>query len=172
MLGRLLPAAVIAAALLAPSGAQAASPQTLRLDGVGPLALGMSRADAVATGWLSDRGRGCPLGGRPYPVTYRLRGAEAPRGLAGGVEFQDGRLAVMSFRRGVRTEAGITVAKTRLSRFVSAYDALGFDASSAFSATFDGTFAMAEDDGVPVLGAFGRSKVVQELAIPYVPVCE
>ncbi len=75
-----LPPAV-AAALLLPGGApRAATPTLLRLDGNGPLKLGLDRAAAVCTGWLTHRSSGCPLGGTP-PVTYGLSG-KSPRAAA------------------------------------------------------------------------------------------
>ena len=67
------------------------APTTLRLDGVGPLKLGMRVTAARQTGWLAGRRTGCPLGGPPLPVTYRLSGraprpvfAASPSSTAGG----------------------------------------------------------------------------------------
>jgi hypothetical protein len=106
-------AALVGAALWAPATA-AGGPATtvLRLDGIGPLRLGMTRTAALATGWLAGRSPGCPLGGAP-PITYRFTGANAPKGIKGSAEFADGRLTTLSFTRGVRTSTGVTVGRTR-----------------------------------------------------------
>ena len=78
----------------------------VQLDGIGPLKLGMRVTAARQTGWLSERRTGCPLGGPPLPVTYRLSGRRAPAGVRGVAEFDRGRLTGLSFTRGVRTTAG------------------------------------------------------------------
>ena len=103
-------AALAGAVLWAPATAAGGPPTTvLRLDGIGPLHLGMTRTAALATGWLAGRRSGCPLGGTP-PITYRVTGAKAPKAIKGSVEFVNGRLSTMSFTRGVRTSTGVTVA--------------------------------------------------------------
>jgi hypothetical protein len=156
-------------ALLAPTAAGAA---TLRLDGIGPLRLGMTRSAAVATGWLAHRGRGCPLGTTP-PVTYRVDGRRAPSGVRGSVEFSGGRLVDMAFTSGVRTTAGVRVGRTTPARMVARYRALGsFKASSSFQETFGGTFVRVRRHGNDVLGAFADGPRITILAIPAVPVCE
>src|SRR4051794_33831365 len=105
----LLPAVAIAASLLVPAAAGAA---TLRLDGVGPLHLGMSRADALKTGWLAQRGPGGELGGPPIPITYRLSGPKAPDGIRGTVEFRFGHLRAITMTRGATTTTGVRVGAT------------------------------------------------------------
>lgn len=151
----------------APAGAT-----ILRLDGVGPLRLGMTRGEAVATGWLAHRGRGCPLGGSP-PITYRFDGRRAPRGLRGGVEFSDGRLTTMTFTAGVRTVAGVRVGRTTPARMAARYRALGgFGVSSAYDEVFAGIFVHVSRHGRPVLGGFAAGPQITMLGIPRVPVCE
>jgi hypothetical protein len=165
-------AAVLASALTlaGPVGA-ATAPTTLRLDGVGPLKLGMSRTAAVRTGWLSHRGTGCPLGGTP-PITYRLSGPAAPRGLSASVEFSGGRLSDMSFSKGVRTARGVTVGKTTVATMVRVYRAAGFGASARYDSTFQGTFVTVRRNGKRVLGAFATGSRIDSLAIPGVGTCE
>lgn len=148
------------------------APQTLRLDGIGPLKLSMTRTAAVKTGWLSGRGTGCPLGGTPLPITYRLRGHAAPKGVTGTAQFEHGKLTVLTFSAGVRTTAGITVGASTTSQMVSAYKAKGFKAKASFSGTFGGTFVDVTKSGGAVIGAFAEKKVISELALPGVPVCE
>lgn len=145
---------------------------TLRLDGIGPLRLGMTSTAATATGWLAHRGRGCPLGATP-PITYRVDGRRAPKGVRGSIEFADGHLTDMSFTAGVRTVAGVTVGSTTPSRMVARYRALGgFRASSSYVDTFGGTFVRVRRGGDDVLGAFADGPRISILAIPAVPVCE
>src|SRR5919107_4554395 len=108
--GRLLVLAVLAGACVS-APAPAAASTLLRLNGMGPLKLGMTRVDAVKTGWLSDRAPGCPLEA-PVPTTYRLEGAAAPGALAGSVVFRRGKLRNITVTRGARTAAGVVVRKT------------------------------------------------------------
>lgn len=154
------------------SAAPASATTLLRLDGIGPLTLGMTPADALATGWLSDRGRGCELAS-PRPVTYRFGGRRAPAGLHGIAEFDAGKLTSLSFTRGVRTGAGVRVGRTTSARMVARYRAAGFRASARFESIFGATFVrVRRRNGREVLGAFARGRVISMLAIPAVPVCE
>jgi hypothetical protein len=165
-------AALVGAALWAPATA-AGGPATtvLRLDGIGPLHLGMTRTDALGTGWLASRGSGCPLGGTP-PITYRFTGAKAPKGIKGSAEFSAGRLTTLSFTRGVRTSTGVTVGRTTTARMVARYRAAGFTASARLVSTFQGTSVRVRRHGRDVVGGFGEGSVVTTVAIPVVPVCE
>ena len=165
-------AALAGAVLWAPATA-AGGPATtvLRLDGIGPLHLGMTRTVALATGWLAGRRSGCPLGGTP-PITYRFTGAKAPKAIKGSAEFADGRLTTLSFTRGVRTSTGVTVGRTTTARMVARYRAAGFTASARFVSTFQGTFVRVRRHGRDVVGGFGEGSVVTIVAIPAVPVCE
>jgi hypothetical protein len=168
----MLRAAIAVSAALLASPAAAGATTVLRLDGIGPLKLGMTRADAVATGWLGNRGKGCELSGPPVPITYRLSGPKAPSGIRGTAEFANGHLSDLSFTRGVRTSAGITVGKTRLVRMWQRYRALGFTASGRYDNTFQGTFVTVKRHGHTVLGGFGEGPTVTILGLPDVPVCE
>jgi hypothetical protein len=171
-LNLVLALAVIGAALGVPAtAASGLSTTVLRLDGIGPLHLGMTRTAAVATGWLAGRSSGCPLGGTP-PITYRFTGAQAPRGISGSVEFANNRLTTMSFTGGVRTSTGVTVGRTTAARMVARYRAAGFTASASFVSTFQGTFVRVRRHGRDVVGGFGEGSVVTIVAIPVVPVCE
>jgi hypothetical protein len=168
----LVVAAITGSALaVPPPAASPASTTVLRLDGIGPLHLGMTRTAALATGWLADRGSGCPLGGTP-PITYRFSGAKAPEATKGSAEFADGRLTALSFTRGVRTSTGVTVGRTTTARMVARYRAAGFTASASFVSTFQGTFVRVKRHGHDVVGGFGEGSVVTIVAIPTVPVCE
>ena len=159
-------------ALSAATPATATASTVLRLDGIGPLHLGMSRTAAVQTGWLAGRSTGCELGGPPLPVTYRFTGPKAPRGLVGTAEFHANRLRVLSFTRGVRTSTGVTVRRTRASRMVARYRQAGFTASARFVDTFQGTFVTIKRHGRDVVGGFAEHRVLTMIAIPAIPVCE
>ncbi len=154
------------------TGTAGAATTVLRLDGIGPLKLGMKRSEALATGWLSSRGSGCELGGPPVPITYRLRGSSAPSGLRGVAEFRGHRLRNLSFTRGVRTGRGVTVGRTTHARMVARYRTDGFSASSQFVDIFQGTFVRVRRGGRDVLSGFADGRVVTTLAVPHVPVCE
>jgi hypothetical protein len=165
--------ALVGAALIAPTSAPGASSRAvLRLDGIGPLHLGMTRTAALATGWLAQRGSGCELGGRPFPITYRFTGRKAPRGIAGFAEFQHGKLTDLSFTRGVRTSTGVTVGRTKTTRMVTRYRQAGFSASARFEEVFQGTFVTVKRDGDQVVGGFGEHGVITMVAIPAIAVCE
>jgi hypothetical protein len=171
---RLNPAlAALAAVVLWSPASAAGGPGTtvVRLDGIGPLHLGMTRTAAVATGWLAGRRPGCPLGGTP-PITYRLTGPKAPKAVRGTAEFADGRLTTLSFTRGVRTSTGVTVGRTTTARMVARYRAAGFSASARFERTFQGTFVRVRRNGRDVVGGFGEGGVVRIVAIPAVAACE
>jgi len=172
----LLLVAVAVVLLGSPAAAAPAAPpsRVLRLDGIGPLTLGMTRPTATATGWLAHRSGGCELGGPPLPVDYRLDGAHAPSGLRGAAEFQDGRLRSIVVSRGVRTAAGVRPGHTTVARMVARYRALGFHATARHDATFEGTFVTVRRraGGRQVLGAFASGSVVDTIGIPFVPVCE
>jgi hypothetical protein len=168
-----LGAAALAGAVLWAPATAAGGPATtvLRLDGIGPLHLGMSRTAALGTGWLAGRGSGCPLGGTP-PITYRFTGPKAPKAIRGSAEFENGRLTTLSFTRGVRTSTGVTVGRTTTARMVARYRAAGFTASARFDGTFQGTFVRVRRHGRDVVGGFGEGRVVSIVAIPAVAVCE
>ena len=161
------------AALAVPMTADAApAPTVLRLDGIGPLRLGMTRTAALETGWLAARSTGCELGGPPLPITYRFTGAKAPAGVVGSAEFHSHRLRVLSFTRGVRTSTGVTVGRTTTSRMAARYRQAGFAASTQFVETFQGTFVTVKRHGHQVVGGFGEHGVVTSIAIPGIAVCE
>lgn len=174
---RTRPLAVLATAAtttaLALTAAAAGAPgrPALGLHGIGPLQLGMTRTAAVATGWLSGRGKGCPLGGTP-PITYRLHGPKAPAGITGFVQFDNGRLTNLSFTRGVRTTKGVTVGTTTPARMVKRYRDAGYQASSQYVGTFQGTFVTVKRRGKRVLGGFATGGRITTLGVPGVPVCE
>src|SRR3954453_23152220 len=107
-----MPRLLIALPLVLALAAPAHGATLVRLDGVGPLAMGMSRMAALDTGWLSNRHSGCPLGGKPYPIDYDVKGTPAPAGIEGTAEFTDGVLSNLAFNGGVRTATGVVPGKT------------------------------------------------------------
>lgn len=167
---RWIAVAVVAGAIGVPTAASAAQPTTLRLDGVGPLRLGMTRASAVRTGWLSHRSSGCEVAS-PVPVTYRLDGAKAPKALNGSAEFSRGRLRTLTFGGGVRTTVGVRVGSTSAD-LLSRYRAAGFTATSRYEELFEATFLTVKRERRQVLGALSTNGRVTQLALPAVLVCE
>ncbi|MFN8222717.1 MAG: hypothetical protein U0R50_05635 [Gaiellales bacterium] len=169
-------ALVIVGAATVTTAVALASPQTtpalLRLDGVGPLKLGMTRQAAVATGWLAHRSHGCELGGKPYPITYRLDGPRAPSTLRASAEFVDDRLRTLSFSAGARTGLGIEPGRSTAAQMVTRYRAAGFSARSRYDSTFQGTFVTVRRNGATRIGGFAERGKLTILAIPGVSVCE
>ena len=165
--------AIAAAGLAgAPALAGSAPVTTLRLDGIGPLKLGMKRSAALATGWLAGRRPRCPLGGAPIPLVYTLTGVKAPHAVAGTAEFDHDRLKYLVLTRGVRTTAGVTVRTTTLAGMKKRYRQAGYGATSAYSQTFGGTFVAVTKAGHHVIAGFGRATRVTTLAVPVVPLCD
>ncbi len=148
------------------------SSPVLRLDGIGPLRLGMGRAEAVATGWLSDPGPGCELGGPPLPVVYRLKGPKAPAGIVGTAQFERGTLRVFAFSAGVRTSFGVAIPGGTVNDLLKRARAAGLSATSVYDETFAGRFVTVNRAGKQVLGAFAEKSAISTIAVPYVPVCE
>ena len=166
---KLLLALPLAALLAAP--AQGAT--LLRLDGLGPLKLGMARLAALDTGWLSNRQAGCPLGGKPYPITYRLDGDEAPAPIVGGVEFNGGRLTSITADKGVRTATGVVPGKTTWASMVTRYRNAGYKVSARFDDVFQLTFVHVKTkSGKAVMTGIAEKKIVTMLGVPYIPLCE
>jgi hypothetical protein len=161
---------VLAASLVLP--AAPASAVILHLNGAGPLHLGMSRLDALDTGWISNRGAGCELGGPPIPIVYRLRGPKAPSSVRGNAEFRRGHLRNLSFSRGARTAVGVTVNRTSPSEMVARYRRAGYSASSMYIDTFQATFVTVRRGARTVISGFAPKNVVTLLGIPYIPVCD
>lgn len=162
---------VVALAACAAVPAPAFAATLLRLDGIGPLKLGMSRVDAVRTGWLSDRAPGCPMD-LPVPTTYRLEGAAAPRALAGMVQFQHGKLNNITVTRAARTAVGVTVGRTSPSGMVRLYRRAGFTATAHYESVFQATFVDVERRGRAVIGGFATGRAIRSLSIPRVLACE
>jgi hypothetical protein len=168
---RLVPTLLLS--LLAVAPAQGAT--LLRLDGVGPLKLDISRPSALATGWLGTRHSGCKLGGKPYPIDYDLTGAKAPAGIDGSAEFVGGKLTSLTFTKGVRTATGVLPGVTSWPSMVKRYRDAGLKVSARYDETFAGTFVSVKrrKGGDAVLTGFAeKGKAVGILGIPFIPLCE
>jgi hypothetical protein len=156
----------------------ASAPTLLRLDGIGPLHIGMTRAAGIKAGWLAKPQMGCELSGRPYPVVYQLTGAKAPSGLKGTAEFYRGHLLVLAFSDGVRTSTRVTVKHTSVAQMVHRYRDAGYVAQSHYIDTFGGRFVNVSrrGGGDTIISAFSEGKstdhAISTLAVPDVPVCE
>lgn len=168
-------AAVLPASLavLVVSAPAAGADTLLRLTGIGPVMLGQVRSEAVDTGWLSDPGKGCELQS-PVPTVYRLLGSQAPKGLRGSAEFNDGTLTSISVSKGARTSTGIRVGKTTVAGMTRAYRKRGYKVRSESSETFGGTFVTVFNRaGNPVIGGFATGGMrLTTLAIPRIQTCE
>ncbi len=164
-----------AIALLTTTAALATTPAyaltTVRLDGIGPLKLGMSTSAALKTKWLSGKQKGCELAS-PRPTTYEFHGTKAPKGISGFAEFTSGKLTNLSFSAGVRTGKGTIPGRSSLAGMKKVYGQSPFSATSTFEDTFGGTFVNVKRAGDLVLSGFGTGKKVQVLGVPSVPSCE
>ena len=161
----------LGAATLAATPAVAAAPTQLRLNGIGPLRLGMPLAAARATGWIAHPVEGCELA-TPRPVVYRLDGRGAPAGLSGTVEFFQGRLTQLSVGAGVRTALGVRPGTTSWRAMVGRYRAAGFTVTANVDPTFQARFVDVFRRGRLVLQASTEGSKVAQLAVPSLAFCE
>jgi hypothetical protein len=150
--------------------ATAGASKLLRLNGIGPLKLGMARSAALGTGWLGRKTKGCKFA--PHPVTYTMTGTKAPAKVTGLVEFRHGKLTSISISHGVHTATGVIVGKSTSAQMVSDYRKAGFGASTAFDPTLGGRFTTVKRNGSDVIQGFGVHKIVTLLAIPAVQLCD
>lgn len=164
-----LPLIIGMTALLA---APAQGATLLRLDGIGPLKLGMARTAALDTGWLSGRQTGCKLGGPPYPITYRLDGGAAPAAITGSVEFNRGELTSVVAEKGVRTATGVVPGRTTWTSMVTRYRNAGFKVSARYDDVFQVTFVQVKRRGDYVMTGIAENKVVTMIGVPFIPLCE
>jgi hypothetical protein len=164
--------ALAAVGLFASVAAGTTSLPALNPNGIGPLKLGMKRQAALATGWLAHRGTGCTLGGKPFPITYRFTGPKAPHGVSGTAQFDNGKLADMSFTAGVATATGVTIGKTSVKQMLADYRNAGYTASSNFLSMFGGTFVTVKKKGKTVIQGFAPHKTITMLAVPFILVCD
>ncbi len=172
---RRIAVALCGIAVLGGCGKEASSaPPPLRLDGIGPLNLGMSRDGALATGWLANQpGRGCTLGPPPHPVTHRLAGPRLPDGYRGVATFRDDKLSSVLLEGRVRTDKGVAIGKTTVTEMVAIYRESGLRSSSEADSVFQTTFVSVMDDGRSVLGGTADdSRTIDSLAIPHFELCE
>jgi hypothetical protein len=154
-------------------GATASATTLLRLDGVGPLNLGMTRTAAVDTGWLAHRGRGCELGGPPIPITYRLAGRRAPSGLAGSVQFDRGHLSNVTVTAGARTAVGVLVGHTTAVGMGRLYRRAGFAAHVHADSVFQTTFVdVTRANGHFAIEGATTGRKVTVLGVPALELCE
>ena len=162
----------LALAIATSSATGSTTPTRLRLDGIGPLHLGMTRQAALATGWLAHRSPGCELAGPPRPIAYRVNGPNAPKGVLGTAEFTGNRLRALAFTGGVMTAVGIEVGHSTAPQMVTRYRAAGFTAGSHYDATFQETFVTVRRGGRQRIGGLAEHETIDVLAIPAVTVCE
>jgi hypothetical protein len=85
----------------------------LRTDGLGPLRLGMTAADAEKTGLIGSVGPGCELGG--------TEAAKLQAPLVGTVNFSEGKLESIDLRAGASTEEDVAPTAT-VEEITEAYD--------------------------------------------------
>lgn len=165
----LIGAAATVVALTATAAGNAATP-LMRLNGTGPVKLGMTRAAAVSTGWLAHKTLGCELAS-PRPVVFQFNGPKAPAGLKGSASFVGGRLVNISFRSGVRTRLGIRPGVSTTGAMVRAYRQGGFRVTNVFDPVFQARFVTATRGGRSI-AAVASSAVIDTIAVPRIEVCE
>jgi len=157
-------------------GVTACTPaQPLTFTGIGPLAVGMTEQQAVATGWLSTKTQPwCPLGFNPDPA-YQLRGPSAPRSIEGKAIFHHGRLDTVTVTRGASTAQGIEPGFSTRFDLDRAYPDSSYDKVELHSPQH---IVSVRPSGAPfpvqqqfLLDANTLVPRVQAVGVPYVPSC-
>lgn len=165
----LIGVALTAVVLTATAAGSAATP-LMRLRGIGPVQLGMTRPAAVSTGWLAHKTLGCELAS-PRPVVFQFDGPKAPAGLKGSASFVGGKLVNISFRSGVHTRLGIRPGVSTVGAMIRAYRRGGFRVTNVFDSTFQARFITATRGGRSI-GAVASGAVIDTIAVPRIEVCE
>lgn len=153
--------------------ASAATPR-LRLNGIGPLTIGMTKSQALATGWIANQQLGCELAS-PRPRVLDFTGPNAPAGLQGSVSFQRGTLTDITIARGAITRTGVQPGVTTARRMIRAYRDAGFVVTSRFDPVFQARFTTAYRGGKTIVGlslGSSRNRVLRSVSVPFVPLCE
>jgi len=164
---------LVSLTLLLAIPASASATTLLRANSIGPLSMGMTRADAVATGWIAGKQLGCELAGPNRGTTYRFTGPKAPSGLVGTVDFSKaGRLVNISTSRGARTAVGVVVNVSTVKQMVAKYRNAGYKATARFDDVFQGTFVNISKNGKLKFQGFADKSVIGALAVPNLPLCE
>lgn len=155
----------------APASPAAAVP-LLRLDGIGPLMLGMSEADAEATGWLSNRSAPwCPFAGTEDP-TWDLAGPSAPAGVDGYLIFREGEIDQVVIRSGTTTDEGIG-AGASFGDLSDTYGGLGYEVDSyARFESFDDFATVEQADEPRLMTTLNSDGSIEWIGVPYISVCD
>jgi hypothetical protein len=152
----------------------AAAP-VLRLDGIGPLKLGMSGAAALKTGWLDTRKPtpGCQLAPPPHSKIYRLSGPRLPAGVKGSAEIGGGKLITLVLDAGVATDTGVKLGTSTVTEMTAAYRKAGFEVDAAPDEVFQTTFVnVVKDKRMVLAGSAPDSETIESLATPTFMLCE
>ena len=163
----LTPLALISAVVVtAPAGAdrsapdavvaarRTASPTTLRLDGIGPLRLGMSRNSAYAFGLLRSSTETCLGAKPPLPVSYASDGPRATPGVRFTAYFtggRNGKLTHVMVYDGARTELGIRPGVSTAAQMIARYKRAGYTVKTEWRGDLGATFVNVTRRGKPVM---------------------
>ena len=151
-------------------------PPPVTFAGFGPLHVGMTEQQAVATGWLSARTQPWCTLGQNQDVAYALTGRGAPPAINGRVIFHAGRLDTVGISRGASTAQGVQPGHTPASDLDNAYPATAYDKVDLHvtghhivsvrpkGAAYPTQLQFLVDDN-PFLSR------VQQVGAPYVPLC-
>lgn len=151
-----------------------ASPTTIRLDGIGPLRLGMTRRAATATGWLRSSSETCNDRAGALPQVMRADGPRAAPAVNLSAYFRsgaNGKLTHLMFSGGARTELGIRPGVSTAAQMIARYRRAGFAVRSSYSRDYGGTFVEARRHGKLVMtglapGRVGARRALTIVAIP------
>jgi hypothetical protein len=146
----------------------------MKFTGMGPLRIGMTERQAVATGWLSNKVvPACVLdpGGGPG---YRLDGPKAPQPIQGSAVFRNGRLQALTIRAGASTDRGMWPGLSTARDVRNAYPAPAFSITSqdvigVQIATVRQSGNRSASMQFVIEGAQQR---VTSIGVPFVPICD
>ncbi len=170
----LTPLAVVSAvAVAAPAGAdrpapdaivaarRAASPSTLRLDGIGSLRLGMTRSAAYATGVLRSSSQIC-LDRKSPPVAYVSDGPRATPGVKVTAYFPSGRnsrLTHLIASSGATTELGIRPGVSTAAQMIARYRRAGYAVKTQWIDDLGLTLVNVSRRGRPVIAGMVNTRL-------------
>lgn len=167
---RAAPAAVAAARRIRPN-----APTTIRLDGIGPVRVGMKLRAVEATGWIRSTAETCFGGSVPLPTVSHSDGPRAAPGVSFGAYFRgrgaNSTLTNIMFASGARTELGIRPGVSTAAQMVARYRRAGFTVRTTYLREYGGTFVDVVRRGKVVMtgfaqGRLGDRRALGVLAIP------
>ena len=146
-------------------------------DGLGPLRLGMSRSDALDSGWLGEPQETCSdmIGGGAAPgeYAYMLDGPQAPEGLSGSVEISDDEITTIGVSKSVAMPNGVTFDSAwDATRAMETLQSAGYRVSVTSTFEPEDSATATSPDGAEFGFYFSDARGSASVAIPTMSICD